>query len=55
MTIEHSIDFIANADWVIDLGPEGGNQGGQIIAQGTPAEIAKNKKSETGKFLKELV
>jgi excinuclease ABC subunit A len=55
LTIEHSVDFIANADWVIDLGPEGGEGGGQIIAQGTPADVAKSKKSETGKYLKELV
>ncbi len=52
LVIEHNLDFIAVADWVIDLGPEGGKAGGQIIAQGTPADIAKTKGSHTGRFLK---
>ena len=52
LVIEHNLDLIAAADWVIDLGPEGGQGGGQIIAQGTPAEIAKAKGSHTGRFLK---
>ncbi len=51
--IEHNLDVIKNADWVIDLGPEGGEQGGTIIAAGRPEEIAKNSKSHTGRFLKE--
>ena len=52
LTIEHNIDFIGCVDYIIDLGPEGGAAGGQIIAEGTPAEIIKNKKSYTGKYLK---
>ena len=52
LVIEHNLDLIAAADWVIDLGPEGGQGGGQIIAQGTPAEIAKAEDSHTGRFLK---
>ncbi|MDO8626532.1 MAG: excinuclease ABC subunit UvrA [Candidatus Magasanikbacteria bacterium] len=49
--IEHNIDVINNADWVIDLGPEGGSKGGEIVAAGTPADIKKNKYSWTGRFL----
>jgi len=52
LVIEHNLDLIAAADWVIDLGPEGGKAGGQIVAQGTPAKIAKTKRSHTGRFLK---
>ena len=52
IVIEHNTDFISATDHVIDLGPEGGEEGGQIVAEGTPAEIAKNKKSHTGKYLK---
>ena len=52
LVIEHNLDLIAAADWVIDLGPEGGEAGGQIVAQGTPAKIAKTKRSHTGRFLK---
>ncbi len=52
LVIEHNLDVIKCADWIIDLGPEGGDKGGLIIATGTPEEIAKNPKSETGKFLK---
>lgn len=51
--IEHNLDIISSADWIIDLGPEGGNNGGHIIATGTPEEIAANKSSYTGLFLKE--
>jgi excinuclease ABC subunit A len=50
--IEHNLDVIKTADWVIDLGPEGGNGGGQIIAQGSPQDIARNKRSVTGIYLK---
>jgi excinuclease ABC subunit A len=50
--IEHNLDVIKTADWVIDLGPEGGDGGGEIIAEGTPEEVAHNKKSYTGKYLK---
>jgi excinuclease ABC subunit A len=49
--IEHNLDVIRCSDWVIDLGPEGGTKGGEIVAVGTPADIKKNKKSWTGKFL----
>lgn len=50
--IEHNLDVIRSADYIIDLGPEGGNMGGQVIAKGTPIQVSKNKKSHTGKFLK---
>ncbi|MCB0507774.1 MAG: excinuclease ABC subunit UvrA [Bacteroidetes bacterium] len=53
IVIEHNLDVIKVADYIIDLGPEGGRGGGEIVACGTPEEIAKNKKSITGKFLKE--
>ncbi len=53
IVIEHNLDVIKTADWVIDLGPEGGDGGGDIIATGTPLEISKNKLSFTGKFLKQ--
>jgi len=52
--IEHNLDLIRNADWLIDLGPEGGDKGGEIVAEGTPLDISKNKKSYTGKYLKDL-
>jgi len=51
--IEHNLDVIKTADWIVDLGPEGGNKGGEIIAYGTPEEVATNKSSYTGQFLKE--
>jgi len=51
IVIEHNLDIIKNADFILDLGPEGGDEGGYIIAQGTPLEIAKNSSSETGKYL----
>ena len=53
IVIEHNLDLIAEADWVIDLGPEAGRDGGQIVAEGTPEEIAANRLSHTGRFLKE--
>jgi len=53
--IEHNLDVIKTADWVIDLGPDGGPKGGHIIAEGTPEAIAKVKKSETGRYLKPLL
>lgn len=55
LVIEHNLDFIKIADHIIDLGPEGGVNGGQIIAQGTPQEVAKCKKSFTGQYLKPLL
>jgi excinuclease ABC subunit A len=54
LVTEHNLSLIRNSDWVIDLGPEGGDEGGQIIAEGPPEEIAKNPKSYTGKYLKEV-
>ena len=53
--IEHNLDVIKTADWIVDLGPEGGSGGGKIIATGTPEAVAKNKKSHTGRFLKSLL
>jgi excinuclease ABC subunit A len=53
VVIEHNLDLIKCADWIIDLGPEGGENGGQLLAEGTPEEIIKNKKSVTAKYLKE--
>lgn len=53
LIIEHNLDVIKVSDWVIDLGPEGGNKGGQIIAEGTPEQVAKAKESHTARFLKE--
>jgi excinuclease ABC subunit A len=53
--IEHNLDVVKSADHVIDMGPEGGYGGGQIIAEGTPEQIAKNPKSYTGKYLKDLL
>ena len=55
VVIEHNLDVIKTADWIIDLGPEGGGGGGEIIATGTPEQLAKHKKSYTGKFLKEML
>ena len=52
LTVEHNLDFIKNADYIIDLGPEAGEAGGYIVAEGTPYDIIKNKKSYTGKYLK---
>ena len=55
VVIEHNLDVVKTADWVIDLGPEGGSGGGQIIAEGTPEDVAKNKKSHTGGFLADML
>lgn len=52
VVVEHNLDVIKTADWVIDLGPGGGDDGGKIIAEGTPESIIKNKKSITGVYLK---
>lgn len=54
LVIEHNLDLIAEADWVIDLGPEAGEAGGELVAEGTPEEIARNPRSHTGRFLSEL-
>ena len=53
--IEHNLDVIKRADWILDLGPEGGDGGGEIVAAGTPEDIAKNKRSHTGRFLKPML
>ncbi len=55
IVIEHNLDLIAEADWVIDLGPEAGDAGGTLVAEGTPEEVAKNERSHTGRFLRGLV
>lgn len=55
LVIEHNLDVIKTADWIIDLGPEGGNLGGEVIAEGTPEQVAKIKKSYTGKYLAKLL
>ncbi|MDF3029889.1 MAG: uvrA [Moraxellaceae bacterium] len=55
VVIEHNLDVIKTADWIVDMGPEGGDGGGQVIATGTPEEIAKNKRSHTGRFLKPML
>ncbi len=55
VVIEHNLDVIKTADWIIDLGPEGGGGGGEVIATGAPEQLAKHKKSYTGKFLKALL
>ena len=55
IVIEHNLDVIRCSDWVIDLGPEGGDKGGEIIATGTPEEVAQNDRSYTGKYLKQVL
>ncbi|MDO8273412.1 MAG: excinuclease ABC subunit UvrA [Gammaproteobacteria bacterium] len=55
VVIEHNLDVIKTADWIVDLGPEGGNGGGQIIAEGTPEQVANNPASHTGKYLARLL
>jgi len=55
VVIEHNLDVIKTADWIVDLGPEGGSGGGQIVAQGTPEEVALVKGSHTGRFLKDIL
>ena len=55
VVIEHNLDVIKTADWIIDLGPEGGSGGGQGVAVGTPEDLAKKKKSHTGRFLRGLL
>jgi len=51
IVIEHNLDLIAEADWIIDLGPEGGDGGGRIVVEGTPEEVARGQQSYTGRFL----
>jgi excinuclease ABC subunit A len=55
VVIEHNLDVIKSADWLIDMGPEGGNGGGQVLAEGTPEVIAKVQSSYTGQFLKRML
>jgi excinuclease ABC subunit A len=55
IVIEHNLDVVKCADWIIDLGPEGGEGGGELVAEGTVLEISKNKKSTTGQFLKKVL
>jgi excinuclease ABC subunit A len=55
VVIEHNLEVIKTADWIIDMGPEGGDGGGEIVAQGTPEEVAKAKASHTGRFLREVL
>lgn len=52
LIIEHNLDVVKSADWVIDIGPEGGKEGGQVLFEGTPENLIKNNKSETARFLK---
>ncbi len=55
VVIEHNLDVIKCADYIIDMGPEGGDRGGTVIAEGTPEEIANNKISYTGAFIKKML
>jgi len=55
IVIEHNLELIAEADWVIDLGPEGGEAGGRLVTEGTPEEVARNKRSHTGRFLRSVL
>ena len=53
--MEHNLDVIKTADWVVDMGPEGGVEGGEIIAEGTPEKVSETKRSYTGQFLKDIL
>ncbi len=55
LVIEHNLDIIKSADWVVDLGPGGGNKGGEVVVAGTPKDVARSKKSYTGRYLKDLL
>ena len=55
IVIEHNLDVIAESDWVIDMGPEGGKYGGKVVTQGKPADVCKRKRSHTGAYLRELM
>jgi excinuclease ABC subunit A len=55
VVIEHNLEVIKTADWVIDMGPEGGDGGGEIVAQGTPEDVVAEKRSYTGQFLKPVL
>jgi excinuclease ABC subunit A len=55
VVIEHNLDVIKTADWIVDLGPEGGGRGGEIVATGTPEQVARNPRSHTGRFLRRVL
>ena len=55
IVVEHNMEVIKNADYVVDMGPEGGNKGGEIVVAGTPEKVAKSKRSHTGRILKEIL
>ena len=55
VVIEHNLDVVKTADWIVDFGPEGGDGGGEIVAIGTPEQVAANPKSWTGRYLAELL
>jgi excinuclease ABC subunit A len=55
VVIEHNLDVIKTADWIIDLGPEGGERGGQVVAAGTPEDVAEVRESYTGQFLQKAL
>ena len=55
IVIEHNLDVIKTADWVIDMGPEGGTGGGLVVAEGTPEQVAEVEESHTGKFLRDIL
>jgi excinuclease ABC subunit A len=55
VVIEHNLDVIKNADWLIDMGPEGGSGGGMVVAEGTPEQVAKVTASHTGRYLKQML
>jgi len=55
MVIEHNLDIVKSADYVIDIGPEGGARGGQVVAKGTPEQVAENLNSHTGYYLKKIL
>jgi excinuclease ABC subunit A len=55
IVIEHNLDVIKTADWIVDLGPEGGDAGGYVIAQGTPEDVAQMSESYTGQFLERVL
>jgi excinuclease ABC subunit A len=55
LVIEHNLDVIKTADWIIDLGPEGGSGGGMVVAEGTPEDVAKVEASHTGRFLRNIL
>jgi excinuclease ABC subunit A len=55
IVIEHNLEVVKTADWIVDMGPEGGDAGGEVVAEGTPEEIARNPKSYTGQYLKPVL